>query len=120
MITLTTTSTNLFSDSTAASPRHEASCFSGWHSKPYRWLRHLMRHPRARLFLEEDAGDMHHAANAAVTLLRYSQWGRHADEVKLKIVVKCRAPRVGRLAKSSVPVANARAIGEYRVSRAIT
>src|SRR5271155_4760002 len=44
MITLTTTSTNLFSDSTAASPRHEASCFSGWHSKPYRWLRHLMRH----------------------------------------------------------------------------
>jgi hypothetical protein len=28
-------STNLFSDSTAASPRHEASCFSGWHSKPY-------------------------------------------------------------------------------------
>src|ERR1700683_2419 len=44
MITLTTTSTNLFSDSTAESPRHEASCFSGWHSKPYRWLRHLMRH----------------------------------------------------------------------------
>jgi hypothetical protein len=31
-------------DSTAASPRHETSCFSGLHSKPYRWLRHLMRH----------------------------------------------------------------------------